>query len=179
MPHLILISCKTHFTDSHEMIPALINKTVLLVRARRPDDEINIHYLKGVQRVDLPFAPTAEYRLRLWFFENGEREIQARLINEDLYAMSSPLYFWHYPFELSDFHNSPEELAERFDKDLIKLLHMPTRIRQRRGWFLWYFCLEGEERRAWTPFYAHAALRGFRVPAIEGRERVYEAPAVA
>jgi hypothetical protein len=45
---------------------------------------------ENARRLDLPSAPGAEYFFRVWFYENGERQISAQLIEHN----GDETYFW-------------------------------------------------------------------------------------
>ena len=94
-----------------------------------------------IARLDLPTPPDAEYFFRLWFYEGGERQIGARLIQD----RSDDTYFWYRPLEMAEFRGSEDDLVSEFCEELKALLTHETRIVQRKGWLFWHFRCEYRE----------------------------------
>jgi len=93
---------------------------------------------ENMARLDLPTAPGAEYFFRLWFYEGGERQISARLIQH----FGDETYFWYRPLEMTEFRGSEDDLVSEFCEELETLLTHETRIVQRKGWLFWHFRCE-------------------------------------
>ncbi len=158
-----------------------IEATFELLRSEFPGMNTNIMVSGRSQFLDLPAPPSAEYSFRLWFHERSaagsDREIGARLVAQAEKPVD--FYFWHWSFESARFR-AEEALLEAFDHSLLTLIRHPTRIVQRRGLLTWMFRLDARlPELGWVPQYQHAGFRlGVRVPAIDGRERVYFSPAL-
>jgi hypothetical protein len=67
-----------------------------------------------INKVDLPIALGGDYFFRLWFYEDGERQISAHLLP----PCSEDTYFWHRPFERNEFRDSEHGLVIEFCKEL-------------------------------------------------------------
>jgi hypothetical protein len=152
------------------------DKTTLLLRDLLPDFNPTIEAVnplrnskERIAKLNLPAAPGAEYSFTLWFDENGEREISAKLILDQ----NDFDYFWYRPFELAEFKNNLGKLEATFCNELEILLTHETRIIQRKGWLSWGFCCEYQEGEMWKRVYSHLALRWFKPPQITGKSRVY------
>ena len=117
-----------------------------------------------ITRVDLHTAPGAEYFFRLWFYEDGERQISAHLVQH----RSEDTYFWYRPFEMNQFEESENGFVIEFCKELEVLLTHETRIIQRKGWLWWHFDCQYCAGEVWRSLYRHSALRsgGFKPPDI-------------
>jgi hypothetical protein len=128
-------------------------------------------------RLDLPTAPGAEYFFRLWFYEGGERQISAHLIQH----RNDDIYFWYRSFEMGEFNGSENDLVSEFSEELENLLTHETRIVQRKGWLFWHFRCEYRALRKWKSVCSHSAVRGgrYKPPKIKGREQIYHAAPVA
>jgi hypothetical protein len=132
---------------------------------------------ENARRLNLPSAPGAEYFFKVWFYEDGERQISAHLILHS----SEDNYFWHRPFELAEFRGSQDDLVTEFCKELEALLTHETRIVQRKGWLSWHFSCEYRAGEKWKSVCSHSAFRGvgFKPPQIEGSKRVYHSAPIA
>jgi hypothetical protein len=130
-----------------------------------------------IARVELPTAPGAEYFFRLWFFEGGERQISAQLIQH----RNESTYFWYRPFEMAEVSGSEDDLVTEFCEELEALLTHETRIVQRKGWLFWHFRCDYREGEKWKRVYSHFAFRGgrFNPPQIKGRKRIYHSGPIA
>ena len=166
------------------MPPRIDAKTLSLLSGLLGDCNPVIHHeeLKAdirekIGRLDLPIAPGAEYFFRLWFYEGGEREITAHLIQH----RSDDTYFWYRPFEMGEFKGSEDDLVSEFCKELEVLLTHETRVVQRKGWLFWHFRCEYRTGEKWRNVYRHSAFRGgrFKLPHIKGRRRVYHSAPIA
>jgi hypothetical protein len=126
---------------------------------------------KNIWRLDLPSAPGAEYFFSLWFFESGERQISAQLLDHGM----DGTYFWYRPLEVAEFRGSENDLVSKFCEELEALLTHETRIVQRKGWLVWHFHCEYRKGEEWKDVYGHSAFRGgrFKPPHIKGRIRIY------
>src|SRR5579859_3415933 len=60
-----------------------------------------------ITSIDLPAAPGAEYFFKVWFYEGGERQISAQLIQH----RSDKTYFWYRALELAEFRGSEGDLV--------------------------------------------------------------------
>jgi len=132
---------------------------------------------ENTTRFDLPTAPGAEYFFRVWFYEDGERQISAQLIQH----RCDDTFFWYRPFEMAEFRGSEDDLASEFCMELESLLTHETRIVQRKGWLSWHFSCEYRAGEEWKSVCSHSAFRGggFKPPHIEGRRRVYHSAPIA
>lgn len=154
----------------------LVQHTISWLANTLPDTEIRLTEETGVSSVDLPFAPDADYRFRLWFYDDGERGITAEPLVSRFGKIATEVAFWSWPFELAEFHGSVADLAQYFDEQLRLLLPVPTRVRQHRGWLFFSFVLEHQIDRQWQAVYRCASLRfTFRALASSGADRVYHA----
>jgi hypothetical protein len=124
---------------------------------------------ENARKLDLPSAPGADYFFRLWFYDDGERQIGAHLIQHS----SADIYFWYRPFELAEFRGSQDDLVTEFCEELESLLTHETRIIQRKGWLFWGFRCEYREGAEWKEVYGHLASRWFKPPQILGKSCVY------
>ena len=138
-----------------------------LIHPEEPTGDIR----EKIARLDLPAAPNAEYFFRLWFYEDGERQISAHLIQH----RSDDTYFWYRPLEMGEFKSSEDDLVSEFCEELENLLTHETRIVQRKGWLFWHFRCEYRTEEKWKSVCSHSAFRGgrFKPPQIRGRKRVY------
>ena len=166
------------------MPPRIDDKTLALLNRLLGDYGPVFHTLEqqgnsreNISRLDLPTAPGAEYSFRLWFYEDGERQIGAQLIEPP----SDETYFWYRPLELAEFRGSEDDLVSKFCQVLEALLTHETRIVQRKGWFFWHFRCEYRAGDEWKSVYSHSAFRGggFKPPHIKGRRRVYHSAPIA
>ncbi len=165
------------------MPPRIDEKTLALLNRLLGDRNSVIHPIESQgdfhekTRIDLPTAPGAEYFFRLWFYEGGERQISAQLIQH----RSDDTYFWYRPLEMGEFRGSEDDLVNEFCEELEALLTHETRIVQRKGWLFWHFRCEYRAGEKWKNVCSHSAFRGggFKAPQINGRRRVYSAPAAA
>jgi hypothetical protein len=155
------------------LLSRLIGDCNLLIHQEEPTGDIR----GKIARLDLPLATGAEYFFRLWFYEGGERQISARLIQQ----RSDDTYFWYRPFEMGELNGSEDDLVSEFCEELEALLTHETRVVQRKGWLFWHFRCEYCTGEKWKSIYSYAAFRGggFKVPQIKGRKRVYHSAPVA
>ena len=161
------------------MTADIVERTVELLRAELATTALAPQAAGAHQRLVLPFAPGAEYRFRLWFYADGDREIGAERIDAAGQALEPDLLFWYHPFELPDFANSPDRLAQAFDRELAGLLHVPTRVWQRRGWLMSRLGLEREAAPGtWEGVYQHAALFTVKLASTPAPRHVFLAPPV-
>jgi hypothetical protein len=130
-----------------------------------------------IARLDLPAAPGAEYFFRFWFYEGGERQISARLLQDH----SDDTYFWYRPLEMGEFGGSEDNLVSEFCEELEALLTHETRIVQKKGWLFWHFRCEYRVGEKWKNVCSHSAFRGgrFNPPHIKGKKRIYSSAPVA
>jgi hypothetical protein len=161
------------------MTADIIERTVELLRAELATSSLAPEAAGAHQRLVLPFSPGAEYRFRLWFYADGDREIGAERIDTDGQPIAPDLLFWYHPFELPDFENSADRLARAFDREILGLLHVPTRVWQRRGWLMSRLGLEREATPGtWERVYQHAALFTLKVASTPAPRHVFLAPPV-
>src|SRR5713226_244796 len=97
------------FHPSEFMPPKIDAKTSSLLSRLLGDCNPFIHpeepkgdIREKIVTLDLPTAPGAEYFFRLWFYEGGERQISARLIQH----FGDETYFWYRPLEMTEFRGS-------------------------------------------------------------------------
>src|SRR5712692_1800406 len=76
------------------------------------------NFREKIARLDLPTAPGAEYFFRLWFYEDGERQISAQPIQH----RSDDTYFWHRPLEMAEFRGCEDDMVSEFCDELETLL---------------------------------------------------------
>jgi len=161
------------------MSPRIDAKTAALLSRLLADCNPVIHPQDPkIAILDLPTAPGAEYFFRVWFYEGGERQISAQLIQR----RSDDTDFWYRPLEMGEFNGSEDDLVSEFYEELEALLTHETRIVQRRGWLFWHFRCEYRAGENWKGVRGHSAFfRGgrFKVPQIKGRQRVYRSAAIA
>ncbi|HYL67814.1 MAG TPA: hypothetical protein VEX69_01485 [Candidatus Limnocylindria bacterium] len=138
--------------------------------------EQQVYSRENIANLDLPIAPGAEYFFRLSFYEDGERQISAQLIEHS----GDETYFWYRPLEMGEFRGSEDDLVCEFCEELEALLTHETRIVQRKGWVFWHFRCEYRTGEKWKSVCSHSAFRGsFKPPHIDGKRRVYHSPPVA
>jgi hypothetical protein len=144
-----------------------------VIRHEEPNGDIR----EKIARLDLPTALGAEYFFRLWFYEGGERQISAHLIQRP----SDDTYFWYRPLEMGEFNGSEDNLVSEFCAELEALLTHETRIVQRKGWLFWHFRCEYRAEEKWKSVCSHSAFRGgrFKPPRIKGRRRIYHSAPIA
>ena len=159
------------------MIGELTQQSIELARVELPYANISPTQADGAQYVDLPFAPTADYRLKLWFYPDGQRDIAAVRLDargQDLVPMP---HFWHHPFELDDYERSPIVLAQAFDTRMVSLLHVRTRVLLQRGWLMSNLLMEREESPGtWLRGHVAGYLGPSRLERMPAREHVFSAP---
>ena len=128
-------------------------------------------------KLDLPTAPGAEYFFRVWFHEDGERQISAHLIQH----RSDDTYFWYRSLEMAEFNGSKDDLLIEFCEELEALLTHETRIVQRKGWIFWHFRCDYRTEEKWKSVCGHSAFRGGRLkpPKIKGRKQIYHSAPIA
>jgi hypothetical protein len=169
---------------SESMPPKIDDKTLALLNRLLGESNPIIHPVKPqgdfreeIVRLDLPAAPGAEYFFRLWFYEGGERQISAQLIQD----RCDDTYFWYRPLEMAEFGGSEDDLVSEFCEELEALLTHETRIVQQKGWLFWDFRCEYRAGEMWKSIYSPSAFRGgrFRPPKIKGRKRVYRSAPIA
>jgi hypothetical protein len=161
------------------MTADIVGRTVELLRAELATSALAPEAAGAHQRLVLPFSPGAEYRFRLWFYADGDREIGAERIDAAGQAIARDLLFWYHPFELPDFENSADSLAGAFDRELLGLLHVPTRVWQERGWLTSRLGLEREAvPGTWESVHQHAALFTLKLARTPAPRHVFVAPPV-
>ena len=173
----------THSLHKSESMPPKIDaKTSSLLSRLLGDYNPGINQPKGdirekIVRLDLPTAPGAEYFFRLWFYEGGERQISAHLLQN----RGDDTYFWYRPLEMGEFNGSEDDLVSEFCQELENLLTHETRIVQRKGWLFWHFRCEYRAEEKWKSVCSHSAFRGgrFKPPHINGRRRIYHSASIA
>lgn len=158
------------------MTEELIERTLSWLREELPGVSLDMVRHGDAFRIDLPAAPGADYHFRLYFQLNGQREIHAVPLGIPE-AEDVNVYFWSRIYEPED-HLSLAELAHSADATLRELLRSRTRIRQRRGLLFGSFVLERQRQDSWITVSSAGYFRwsNFRVPQINGRERVYRSP---
>ena len=134
--------------------------------------------------VALPAAAGADYGFTVWFYEGGDAEIAAHLVDAAGQRVPAPTpgeaagaSFWYQPFELEDYERSLERLADAFEATLRRVLTHETRVRQRRGWLFWHFALDVRTSDgAWEPVYGYGALRAGVPGPVHRATREFTAP---
>ena len=164
------------------MLPAIGDRTEALLRDLLPrfspiirGTELHFNAEQNTSSIELPAAQGAEYCFILWFTDNGEREISAKLMPRG----NEHQYFWYRPFELAEFRGNLETLEAKFCEELRILLTHETRIVQEKGWIFWSFRCDYRLQETWKRLYSHLALRWFNPPSIAARSRVYCSAPVA
>jgi hypothetical protein len=172
------------FYLSESMPPKIDEKTLVLLNHLLGESNPITHPVQpqtdlreNIFRLDLPAAPGAEYFFRLWFYEGGERQISAQLIQD----RSDDTYFWYRPLEMGEFGGREDDLLNEFCEQLEVLLTHETRIVQRKGWIFWHFRCEYRAGEEWKSVCSNSAFRGgrFKPPQIKGRKRVYHSASIA
>lgn len=124
--------------------------------------------------IELPAASGGEYLFVLFF--SPQRQIHARLLP----ANTRQYYFWYRPFEDAEFGNSIEKLDCAFMETVEQLISNETRIIQKRGLLTNSFKCDYRSLSGWKTVSGQSALRirGFVVPPIDGKQRIYHSPAL-
>ncbi len=162
------------------VIDDLVQSTVELLSAAIPSQKFRLGGNPRAQSLELPHAPDADYRFRLWFYPDGERCITAEPLPGRHGAEGGTVAFWSWTFELADFQGSTVNLARRFDDEIRLLLHAATRVQQRRGWLFLSFALEREIATGWQHVRGCSYFRpAFNALPSDGKLRVYHAGPVA
>jgi len=168
----------------------LLERSVERLRAALPDRPIEIAKRGHEDRtVRLPRPERADYSFELWFYGPGSGGSGGRAIVAVLPGSPEEEIFWSVQFEPESFVRARsvkwvealDARADGFDDVVIRLVHMPTRIIQRRGLLTWEFVLElraPDGSLAWQNT-CYRWRFGVRAPPIRGRECVYTAPAIA
>jgi len=120
----------------------------------------------------LPTPPGASVRYGVAIYYPFEAAIIARP-----HGLADDHFFWHLPFES---HSEPDDsgLATALIGELDKLIHCPSRIRQRRGWLLWSFTCEVKGKTRWHRLGGIITCCGARVPNSSSPESLYESPPI-
>jgi hypothetical protein len=173
-----------------ELAARLLERSLGRLREALTNQQLDIKEgANGDRIVRLPSPTCAEYSFELWFYGPTSGGSGGRHVIAILPGRPSNEVFWSCPFEPESFfrkRSTPwkealEGLAQAFDEFVADLVRSPTRIIQQRGILNWKFALEVQmPDGSWLRKDTHYMFRlGFRVPPIDGRERVYSAPAIA
>lgn len=125
--------------------------------------------------VELPYSKDSDYSFDLSFYDDGQRNIGASLIDKND-GKRLKNYFWDSIHEIWDY-DTLEELANDFHRTLKILVEYETRVIQQdeTGW--WSFDCESLINGEWTkvPGGCSGSKRGsgFKFPKIDGIVKLY------
>lgn len=163
------------------MTPLIDDKTSAMLRGLNLSSVVRVvGQLDGengkVGLLQLPPAVGADYFFQLSFYQNGERQICAKLLGSG----GAAEYFWYRPFELEAFGRNRQHLVDAFCEELKLLLTHATRIVQRKGWLFWRLRCDYWDGKHWKPVSGNSAFRGgkFHLPPIPGTTQIYQSRAL-
>lgn len=154
-------------------LSSLIDLIRDFVGVRLPGHEIRILRQDDHEKLMLPVPPAARIQYGVGSYSKGQAAIIAEVPGQ-----SADAFFWHLPVE--DFSSADDQgMADTLIGELDKLIHCPSRVRQKRGWILWRFICEVKGKTRWHPLGGTVTcFQGASVPNAASSETVYDSPAL-
>jgi hypothetical protein len=126
--------------------------------------------------LDLPFDKASDYSFALYFYDDGQRNIGANLLDEN--KKPQDVYFWYCAFEIWAGYYSLEELVADFHKTLRLVVENETRVIMSEYCGDWEFGCIAKVDGKWQKVKGGSiAVRGtgFKFPKFKGLRKTFSA----